>query len=94
MWDGTLSLFQLREWTARRPSEVPLLGREFAWIVMRTPEWDEPATPPPRNIIHLPDRSSDVPPPNHPPLEQRLARARHRSRQFTPWPNELRGRRR
>jgi hypothetical protein len=41
MWNGALTLFQLREWTGRAPAEIPALGREFAWIVMRTPEWDE-----------------------------------------------------
>jgi hypothetical protein len=41
MWNGALTLFQLREWTGRAPTEIPTLGREFAWIVMRTPEWDE-----------------------------------------------------
>jgi hypothetical protein len=41
MWNGALTLFQLREWTGRAPTEIPTLGREFAWIVMRTPDWDE-----------------------------------------------------
>lgn len=44
MWRGQLSLYQLCKWSAHRPNEVPLLGGELAWIVMRTPEWlgDEP----------------------------------------------------
>ena len=41
MWNGALTLFQLREWSGRAPMEVPTFGREFAWIVMRTPDWDE-----------------------------------------------------
>ncbi len=41
MWRGELTLAQLRTWSARRPSEVPLLAREFAWIIMRTPDWAE-----------------------------------------------------
>lgn len=43
MWNGALTLFQLCQWASRAPSEIPTLGREFAWIVMRTPEWDEVA---------------------------------------------------
>ena len=39
MWRGDLSLFQLCKWSTRRPHEVPLLGGELAWIVMRTPDW-------------------------------------------------------
>jgi hypothetical protein len=51
MWRGELSYFQLCEWSARRPHEVPRLATdrtpsgepgEFAWIVMQTPEWAEP----------------------------------------------------
>lgn len=38
---GELSFAQLREWSSLRPDEVPKLGGEFAWIVMRTPEWAE-----------------------------------------------------
>lgn len=41
MWGSRLSLFQLLEWSRKRPHEVPKLGREFAWIVMTTPEWAE-----------------------------------------------------
>lgn len=42
MWHGQLTRRQLAKWTSRAPHEVPLLGREFAWIVLRTPEWAEP----------------------------------------------------
>ena len=56
MWNGALTLFQLREWTARAPHQVPTLGREFAWIVMRTPEWDEIA-----DAIHAhPDHADNL----------------------------------
>jgi hypothetical protein len=41
MWAGDLVLGQLCHWTSRRPREVPLLGREFSWIVVNTPEWAE-----------------------------------------------------
>jgi hypothetical protein len=50
MWSGKLSYFQLCEWSARRPHEVPRIATditasgepgEFAWIVMQTPEWCE-----------------------------------------------------
>ena len=41
MWAGELTLAQLCEWSSRRPSEVPRIGTEFAWIAMRTPEWAE-----------------------------------------------------
>lgn len=41
MWHGQLTRRQLAKWTSRTPHEVPLLGREFAWIVLRTPEWAE-----------------------------------------------------
>jgi hypothetical protein len=43
MWRGELSLHQLCQWSSRAQHEVPLLGGEFAWIVMRTPEWAEPS---------------------------------------------------
>jgi hypothetical protein len=43
MWRGQLTRHQLSKWSSREPQEVPLLGGEFAWIVMRTPEWAEPA---------------------------------------------------
>ncbi len=39
MWRGELTLFQLTRWSSRAPHEVPLIGDEFAYIVMRTPEW-------------------------------------------------------
>lgn len=57
MWAGRLTLSQLTKWTSRRPHEVPLLGSEFAWIVMRMPEWDEPATDRSHNVVHLPERT-------------------------------------
>jgi hypothetical protein len=50
MWRGELSYFQLCEWSARRPDEVPRIATdltpsgepgEFAWIVIHTPEWAE-----------------------------------------------------
>ena len=41
MWRGELSLRQLCQWSSRAQHEVPLLGGEFAWIVMRTPHWAE-----------------------------------------------------
>lgn len=62
MWNGALTLFQLCEWTSRAPAEIPTLGREFAWIVMRTPEWDESPQAalaerdPADNLIAFPDR--------------------------------------
>lgn len=43
MWRGQLTRRQLSKWSSRAPSEVPLLGGEFAWIAMRTPEWAEPS---------------------------------------------------
>ena len=56
MWAGRLTLSQLCEWSSRHPSQIPLLGGEFAWIVMRTPEWAEAAEPARDNVIHLPER--------------------------------------
>ncbi len=44
MWRGELTTRQLCQWSSRAQHEVPLLGGEFAWIVMRTPEWAEAAT--------------------------------------------------
>jgi hypothetical protein len=41
MWRGELSLRQLCQWSSRAQHEIPLLGGEFAWIVMRTPDWAE-----------------------------------------------------
>src|SRR4051794_23787426 len=50
MWRRELSYFQLTEWSAKRPHEVPRLATdltpageagELAWIVMTTPEWAE-----------------------------------------------------
>lgn len=39
MWRGDLSLAECLAWSRRRPDEVPLIGKEFAYIVMRTPDW-------------------------------------------------------
>jgi hypothetical protein len=44
MWRGELSLRQLCQWSSRAQHEVPLLGGEFAWIVMRTPDWGAEAS--------------------------------------------------
>jgi hypothetical protein len=41
MWRGELTFLQLREWYARTPHEVPLIGGELPWIAMLTPEWAE-----------------------------------------------------
>lgn len=41
MWRGELTFAQLREWYARAPHEVPLLGGELPWIAILTPEWAE-----------------------------------------------------
>jgi len=41
MWRSELTRLQLSKWSSRAPHEVPLLGDEFAWIAMRTPEWAE-----------------------------------------------------
>ena len=41
MWRRELSFTQLQAWASRRPDEVPLLGGEFAFIVINTPEWAE-----------------------------------------------------
>lgn len=43
MWRGELSFRQLQHWTAHAPDEIPLLGRELAWIAMLTPEWADAA---------------------------------------------------
>jgi hypothetical protein len=43
MWRSELTLRQLCQWSSRAQHEVPLLGGEFAWIAMRTPEWAEAA---------------------------------------------------
>jgi hypothetical protein len=43
MNEGRLSLTQLTAWSARRPSEVPLIGGEFAYIAMYDPEYCERA---------------------------------------------------
>lgn len=59
MWAGALTLSQLCQWSSRRPQEVPRLGDEFAWIVMQTPEWAEPAPLRRNNVVALPERRSD-----------------------------------
>ena len=41
MREGRLTLFQLCRWSSRYPEQVPLLGGEFEWIVVTTPEWLE-----------------------------------------------------
>jgi hypothetical protein len=41
MWRGDLTLAQLTRWSSRRPTEVPLIAGEFAWIMIRTPAWAE-----------------------------------------------------
>jgi hypothetical protein len=56
MWRGDLTLYQLSRWSSRAQHEVPLLGGEFAWIVMRTPEWAEPRVARDTNVVQLPQR--------------------------------------
>jgi hypothetical protein len=41
MWRSELTPRQLCHWSSRAQHEVPILGGEFAWIVMHTPEWAE-----------------------------------------------------
>jgi hypothetical protein len=41
MWRSQLTIRQLCQWSSRAQHEVPLLGGEFAWIAMCTPEWAE-----------------------------------------------------
>jgi hypothetical protein len=43
MWRSELTVRQLCQWSSRAPREIPLLGGEFAWIAMHTPEWAEAA---------------------------------------------------
>ncbi|MGH2874488.1 MAG: hypothetical protein ACRDL5_18770 [Solirubrobacteraceae bacterium] len=57
MWAGQLTLSQLTEWSGRRPSQVPRLGGELAYLVIHTPEWAEPAEQRRDNVVHLPERS-------------------------------------
>jgi hypothetical protein len=59
MWRGDLTLFQLTSWSSRAQHEVPLHGGEFAYIVMRTPEWAEARDLGSDNVIYLPERSDD-----------------------------------
>jgi hypothetical protein len=42
MWARRLTWEQLREWTQLAPHEVPrssIVGGEYMWIAMLTPEW-------------------------------------------------------
>jgi len=42
MWRQELALSQLREWSTHAPHEVPragIVGGEYMWIAMLTPEW-------------------------------------------------------
>jgi hypothetical protein len=59
MWRGDLTLYQLSRWSSHTQDEVPLLGGEFAWIVMRTPEWAEAADDLADNVIYLTERQDD-----------------------------------
>lgn len=59
MWRGELTLFQLSRWSSRAPDEVPMLGGEFAWIVMRTPEWAESADQRSENVVYITERQND-----------------------------------
>jgi len=59
MWRGDLTLYQLSRWSSRAQDEVPLVGGEFAWIVMRTPEWAEAADERSDNVIYLTERQDD-----------------------------------
>ena len=59
MWRGDLTLFQLTRWSSRASHEVPLLGGEFAYIVMRTPEWAEAADEASDNVVYLTERQGD-----------------------------------
>jgi hypothetical protein len=45
MWRGELTLFQLSKWSSARLDEVPTIGGEFAYHVIRDPEWCEPSRP-------------------------------------------------
>lgn len=45
MHAGRLSLAQLAEWSGARPDQVPCIGNEFAWLVIRDPVWCEPTRP-------------------------------------------------
>ena len=59
LWRGDLTLYQLSRWSSRAQHEVPLLGGEFAWIVMRTPEWAEATDERSDNVIYLRERQGD-----------------------------------
>lgn len=41
MWRGELSRFQLFQWASRKPSEVPLINDEFAFITWNTDEYQD-----------------------------------------------------
>ena len=45
MHSGRLSLAQLAEWSGAQPDQVPRIGNEFAWLVIRDPVWCEPNRP-------------------------------------------------
>jgi hypothetical protein len=51
MWRSELTIRQLTQWSSRAPHEVPLLGGEFAWIAMRTPEWAEATNEPDVDLV-------------------------------------------
>ena len=51
MWRSQLTIRQLSQWSSRAPHEVPLLGGEFAWIAMRTPEWAEATNEPDVDLV-------------------------------------------
>ena len=51
MWRSQLTIRQLSQWSSRAPHEVPLLGGEFAWIAMRTPEWTETTNEPDVDLV-------------------------------------------
>jgi hypothetical protein len=59
MWRGDLTLYQLTRWSSCAAHEVPLLGGEFAYIVMRTPEWAEAADEHSGNVVYLTERQDD-----------------------------------
>jgi hypothetical protein len=57
MWAGRLTLTQLTAWSSRCPNDIPRIGREFAWIMMRTPEWLGDDEEPVDNVVPFPARS-------------------------------------
>lgn len=76
MWRGYLTLYQLSRWSSRAQDEVPLLGGEFAWIVMRTPEWAEVADDLADNVIYLTEGRTTVQPHDDQPIQAILTRLR------------------